>query len=297
MIFYIPLTLAPAFILGEQIGMHVDFSNYLDFILLGVIQGLAEFLPISSSGHLVLLQNAFGFNPPGVLTEISLHLASVLAVVFYYFRDFRAVIFLSPGKSLSAPKSYLLSLGFVTIVTAVAVLPFRNFLEAITEGENAIYRVSIFFLVTAVILILTDNLLSTSRPRLRDASSLSLVSLLFIGLIQAISALPGISRSGSTIFAGVLCGLDREESARFSFFLFVPIALIASVYELVKQINELTFPLSLMAPLALGFIASLVTGMLAIGLLLRLIKRRRLSFFSIYLALIAFASLATYAFL
>jgi len=289
------LFLSLAQILADQTGTRIDLRAYLDFILLGVIQGLTEFLPISSSGHLVLLENAFGFNPPGVLTEISLHLASVLAVIFYYFRDFRALIFLKRGKPFSAPKSYLLSVGFVTIVTALAVFPFRNFLETITEGQDAIFRVSVFFLVTALILIATDKLLSTAGAKLREASSLSLLSLLFIAIVQAISALPGISRSGSTIFAGVLCGLDRDESARFSFFLFVPIALIASAYELVKQINELSFPLSLMPPLVLGFIASLITGMLAISLLLKLIRRGRLSYFSIYLAFIAVVSFLTYA--
>ncbi len=276
---------------GVSVGLEGNYHAFLNYILLGVLQGFTEFLPVSSSGHLVLLQNLVNFNPSGVVTEVALHLATLFAVVIYYFRDFSSIVLLKPSASLEKPKAYILGLAVVTSVTTIGVYPFRGYLASVTEDSLALMRVGIAFIVTSVILLATDAFLRRQSIRIKEAGALSLLPLVVIGLAQAISALPGISRSGTTIFAGVLCGLSREESARFSFFMYVPIALIASVYEAYVELSSLTFPSELVLPLLLGFISALLTGILAISILLKVLRRARLAYFSAYLILAGIISL------
>lgn len=266
-------------------------SDFLYFILLGAIQGVTEFLPISSSGHLVLLENVLGFNPPGVVTEIALHLATLFAVVIYYFKDISALLTLKSSPSLSAPKAYLARLVVITLVTAILIYPFREAISSMTEDSLAIMRVALAFLVTSLILFSTDILLQRGELGLNEASSLGLLAVIFIGIVQAVSAIPGISRSGSTIFAGILCGLKREESARLSFFMFVAIALLASLYEAYRQSSAISLPPQMFLPLITGFLTALIAGILSIHFLLGLLKRARLKYFSVYLIVIGVISL------
>ncbi len=282
-IIYLPIFSYEALILISNANQSIQMNPYANFFLLGVIQGLTEFLPISSSGHLVLLENILGFNPQGVVIEVALHLATLFAVVIFYFRDIKSLLLLRKGKTINKPKAYLTRLLFVTLITSIVVYPFRNALASMTEDSLALFRIGVAFLVTALMLVTTDTLLRRNGLRFEEVTYLGYMALALIGVVQAVAAIPGISRSGSTIFAGILCGLSREEAARFSFFMFIPIALIASIYELINEATGLTFPSELWLPLGVGFLASLLTGIFAIGLLLRLIKSARLSYFSLYL--------------
>jgi len=196
-------------------------SDYLYFLLLGAVQGITEFLPISSSGHLILLENLSGFNPPGVVAEVALHLATLIAVIIYYRKEVLGLITLRSGAYIEKPARYLLVLVVVTLITVLAIYPFRGQVVFLTEGKASLINLAITFLFTATLLSIIDLKLKGETIGLSSASKLSLISLAFVGLMQALAVLPGVSRSGSTIFAGIICGLKREEAARFAFLLFI----------------------------------------------------------------------------
>jgi undecaprenyl-diphosphatase len=264
---------------------------YALFILLGVVQGFTEFLPVSSSGHLVLLENLTGFNPPGVTAEVALHLATLIAVFIHYRRDIASMLTGKKSLGLRAPRAYLGLVVFATIITAGLVFPFRDALESMTQGKGALAVLSVTFSITALLMFATDWLLRKPRARAGEVTSLGWLAAAFIAVIQAIAALPGVSRSGSTIAAGIVAGLKREEAARFSFMLFIPISLLAVAWQILGLIKgSETMDASLWGPMAAGFIAALFCGLLAIRLLLVVLERSRLSWFGIYLVVLAFAS-------
>ena len=263
-------------------------NAYLLFVFLGVVQGLTEFLPVSSSGHLILLESLAGVNPPGVLTEVVMHLATLLAVVIYYRHDLGAMLGLRSVTRLRSPGAYVAFLALATAATVGVILPFRHLLEQLAEGRPALVALAFTFAVTSAMMFGLDKLLEVPRPRLREVTSLGWLPVVVIGLAQGVAALPGISRSGATIFMGVLLGLRRDEAARFSFLLFIPAAVLATGYELVRmESGGLAFPRELAGPVAAGFLAALVTGLLAIHLLLLILQKSRLRYFGVYLLLLA----------
>jgi undecaprenyl-diphosphatase len=262
-------------------------GSYITLLLLGVVQGLTEFLPVSSSGHLVLLQNLTGFNPQGVLTEVSLHMATLIAVLIYFRRDL-AALFLARRERIALRGVYVFYLGLATVATLALIYPFRHLLEALTQGRTAMLLLVVTFAATAAMMFAVDALLRSPRARVSEVTRLGWLPTIVIGLAQGIAALPGISRSGTTIFMGVLLGLKREEAARFSFLLFVPAAIVAMAYELLKiGSGELAFPKELIGPLLLGCLAALACGIMAIHLLLMLLQRARLRWFGVYLLILA----------
>jgi undecaprenyl-diphosphatase len=262
-------------------------SSYAHLALLGIVQGLTEFLPVSSSGHLVLAQNLIHFDPQGVLTEVALHVATLIAVLIYFRRDLAALLLPRPER-IALRGVYLAYLAIGTIATLALVYPFRHTLEALAEGHATLPVLAGAFAASALILFAVDFLLAQARARVSEASRLGWLPVIVIGLAQGIAALPGISRSGATIFMGVLLGLKREEAARFSFLLFVPAAIAAMAYELFQlTAGELVFPRELIGPLLLGCLAALASGLAAIHLLLLLLQRARLRWFGVYLLLLA----------
>lgn len=266
---------------------------WLAFAILGLLQGFTEFLPISSSGHLVVVQNLTDFTPPRVLTDIVLHLATLAAVLIYYFRDSVSILSGRPTRSLHRPWLYLGYIALATVVTLAFIYPFLHWLENAAGSNTGLLVVGWAFLVTALLLVLTDRLLRQVRLRAPEVTSLSWLPVVLVGLLQGIAAIPGISRAGSTIFAGVLVGLKREEAARFSFLLFVPAALAAALYAGLKLPGE---PLrsDYIGPLILGFFCALASGLVAIRALLAALKRARLSYFSAYLVVASLVSFGSY---
>lgn len=264
---------------------------YALFILLGVVQGFTEFLPVSSSGHLVLLENITGFNPPGVTAEVALHLATLLAVFIHYRRDIASMLTGKKSNILRAPRAYLGFVVLATIITAALVFPFRNTIESMTHGREAYSVLTVTFTITALLMFVSEWLLRQPRARAGEITSLGWLAASLIAVVQAVAALPGISRSGSTIAAGVAMGLKREEAARFSFMLFIPISLLAVAWEALGLLGgKEKMDAALWGPLAAGFAAALICGLIAIRLLLVVLERSRLSYFGIYLVVLAFTS-------
>lgn len=265
--------------------------SLLEALVLGLVQGLTEFLPISSSGHLVLVPALLGWEKPPVAFVVTLHGATLVAVVAYFARDFLEAL---DGIDRPGPgRTFALLLAIGTIPGAVVGFLFERPLSR-AFGEPRL--VALLLVGTGVILAATETF---ARVRKRDESveqtELSVIEKIalevsrpagfFVGCAQAIAILPGISRSGATIGAGLLTGLSRPQAARFSFMLSVPILLGAAIL----QLPELgAFELGL-GPVLVGSIAAMVSSYLAIAGMIGYLQKRGLYPFAAYCLLVGTA--------
>lgn len=232
--------------------------NILDAVILGAVQGLTEFLPVSSSGHLVIFQELLGFDGPRVMFSVLLHLATSAAVLVY-FRE----------KLFKLDRRMIILIGIGSVPAVIAGLLIEPFVEIFFESVRI---VGIALLVTSLLTYLTD------KPFARR-SKINLIDSLMIGVAQAFAIVPGISRSGSTIFAGTASGIDRKTVAEYSFLLSVPVIIGASAYELLKHGASVNEDL---LPIAAGAFTAFAVGMIAISIVLRLLTEKRFKFFSAY---------------
>ena len=253
-------------------------SSLVPAVLLGLLQGLTEFLPVSSSGHLALAQSLIpGFSQPGVLFDVTLHIGTLVAVCIYFWQDLRgmALSLFSSGRGDAAASRRMLWLLIAgSVPTAAIGLLFREQFEAMFSD---IYGVGVWFIVTGVLLFLTDRV----STRGRELSAMGLLDALVIGIAQGLAIIPSLSRSGATIAAGVFLGLERGLLVRYSFLLSIPAVAGAFVLELVTHRHE---ALQGFDPLAYGAgtLAALVVGYWSIGVLLNMTRSRRLSVFAYY---------------
>lgn len=255
-------------------------------IVLGVLQGIAEFLPISSSGHLALAQNLFGLSEVPLLFDVFLHLATLLAVVLFFWRKiwvllcaFGRLIAKRPAPEGDIAKeknlrSYILAVILATIVTGVLGVVVEKKLDNLP-----IKFVCIGFFITSALLIIS-SLIEKKRPT-KTAKAPNWWQSLIIGFAQGIGTLPGISRSGSTIAGSLLCGVDRAEAGEFSFIVSIPAILGAFILE-VKDIGEVASSIGA-APVLAGCAAAFASGYLALTWLMKLIRKGKLEWFACYL--------------
>jgi undecaprenyl-diphosphatase len=266
--------------------------DIIQSIILGIIQGATEFIPVSSSGHLVLVPWALGWPSPGLFFDTMLHWGTLAAVITYFWREWLAVIraFFSslfgrgswssaPGGRLAHPDSRL-AWGIIlgTIPAVVLGFLFEDFFESLFGTPLA---VGVFLLVTAVILTLSEKL----GRRVRSLAQLNMPDALLVGLAQAASIAPGISRSGATIAAGLARGYQREDAARFSFMLSAPIIFGAGVLQLFDVVRGAEVVTSSAASVIAGTVAAGVTGYLVIRFLLNYLRRGSLYVFAVYCAI------------
>jgi len=256
-------------------------------VALGILQGLTEFLPVSSSGHLVVVQSFIeGFEQPGVLFDAMVHFGTLLAVVVYFRRDLSGMLraclpgadeqpaSLFGGETVSpgTVRKLVIYLVVATLVTATVGLAFS---ETIYRLFESVQNVAIMLLVTGALLFLSDHIGIHSRG-LKD---LRLKEALILGLAQSFALIPGISRSGTTIAVGIFLGLKGEAAARFSFLMAIPAVLGATMLEMR---HAATIALDMMVIYALGTIVAAVVGLLTIKLLMFVVGRRNLRYFSYY---------------
>ena len=264
-------------------------------ILLGVIQGLTEFLPVSSSGHLVLLQNLFGLTEPEVLFDISLHIGTLMAVCIVFFSEIHSILktlISLPGlikTSGSMKQLYqdnepvrmatLIILG--SIPTAILGLLFHKMVDQLF---GSVRIVGLMLIITGAILWQTRRFRIKGRPLIGT----TLKDALVIGLVQGLAIMPGISRSGSTISAALFMGIDREVAGRYSFLLSIPAILGALVLSLDSPAMETTVSggMFLMGTLTAG-----IVGFGALKVLLHIVNRGRLHFFAPYCWLLGIVAL------
>lgn len=254
-------------------------------IILGFVQGLTEFLPVSSSGHIAFFQGVFGINDDDIALffSIILHLGTLVAVCAVFWRDIIS-LFRRPFKKLG----YLV---LATIPAGITGVLFSFFdLDDILLGHYMGIILAVFFMFTATLLFVTEMVVKRRQNEL----PLCMKTALPMGFAQALAVLPGISRSGSTICAGTLAGCRSEEVASFSFLMSIPVILGGFVVELAKglykgeiQDSFATGGATLGWSVALGFICSAVAGLFAIKVMLKIIKKANYKWFSLYLTLMA----------
>ena len=265
----------------------------LEAVLLGVVQGATEFLPVSSSGHLVIAQHLFGLREPALLFDIVLHVATLLAVVWYYRRDIGQLIletFLAAGdlsrgqpwSSVQAARpgfrlAWLIVVG--TLPTAVMGITLEERFEALFGSLAA---VGIALCLTGLVLLTTYRFGSGTR----SVSGMRVIDALLVGLAQGLAITPGLSRSGLTIAAALALGVERETAARFSFLLSVPSIVGALLLKAGDAAGGVGTPET-----TLGFLAALISGYLCLALLVRVVKRGRLAWFAPYCFLAGLAAL------
>ena len=256
--------------------------SIIESIILGIVQGLTEFLPISSSGHLAIAQKMFGMNETGFFLEALLHVGTLVAVCIAFlklivglFKGFFSML----GKVFrgkfslknAEPEERMILMLIVSCLPLFLALIFKDKAEMM---KNSLWAVGAALVVNGIILLICD--------RQRTAANMTLGNSLAVGFMQAVAIIPGISRSGSTITAGVASGLDREFAAQYTFILSVPTILAGAVMSFKDAVSEHAIVAADIPSYIVGVVVSGVVGFLAIRLLQYILKSKKFIIFSIY---------------
>jgi len=256
--------------------------EWLNALILGIIQGLTEFLPVSSSGHLEIAKFVLGDNSlpeDSLLMTVVLHAATALSTILVFRKD---ILEITRGLfQFKWNEETIFSLKIVVsmIPAAIVGLFYNDLIESLFGGQ--LLLVGAMLVVTAILLLFADHAKTTNKK-------VSYFDALIIGIAQAIAILPGISRSGATISTSVLLKIDRSKAARFSFLMVVPLILGKMAQDIMG--GEINYESNVLVPLIIGFIAAFITGVLACTWMIKLVKNAKLSYFAIYCAVAGIAA-------
>ena len=246
----------------------------LETLILGIVQGLTEFLPVSSSGHLELVKAIFGSDyeqQQGLLVTITLHAATAFSTIFVFRKDIVTILSdllrFKRGESLNFSLKIILSM----IPAVIIGLFFEDFIASLFVGKIAL--VAVMLMITALLLFLADRVNENNKE-------LNYSNTFYIGVIQAIAIIPGISRSGATIALAVLLKIDRNKAARFSFLMVIPL-ILGSMAKSVMD-GDLSQDSTALLPLLVGFVSAFITGVFACRWMVTLVKKSQLKYFSFY---------------
>lgn len=279
--------------------------TYIQAALLGLIQGLTEFLPVSSSGHLAIFKNIFGLSDVGITFDIFLHVGTLIAVFVVYYKDIwkliKSAVYIIgclcfnlyavirnipirydedkvPYKRVisNAYRRFVLMAVFSTIPVAIVGFLFEDFIEDVSQG---LLVPGICLLITGVVLLLSEALPGGNKT----AKNMSPLDAIIIGVCQACAVFPGISRSGSTISASLMTGLNREFAVKYSFILSIPAILGAALKSCLDIASgEVVVETGEIGMYVLGMAIAAVVGFIAIKWLLNVVKKRRFKWFALY---------------
>ncbi len=267
-------------------------SDLVKAIILGVVQGLTEFLPISSSGHLVLFEQVLNYKEGGLAFEVFVHFGTLIAVLIVFRKDILNMIrclpavpaFLKNGMKIQSEEDKFKALTLFIIIGSIPAaflgLLFEDTIEQLFDSH----------VLVLVALMVTGIIMWSSRYTEEKLSFMNWRHSVWIGLAQAFAIIPGISRSGSTIVGGMWLGINRELTARFSFLLSVPVILGASILKL-KDLLIAPPPAEQITNITSATIASAIAGYLAIIWLLNIIRKQKLEWFGVYCALVSIIGL------
>lgn len=266
--------------------------TYIQAIILGLTQGLAEFLPISSSGHLALLQYFFGIESNNVLPfTVLMHLGTLLSVFIIYWKDIVELVKelvwtikdICTGKGLRINSSPTRRLGFMIIVatipTALIGLLFEDFFNSLYAS---LVGISLGLIFTGCILLIAERMGKQDK----DIMTLKFRHAVFVGIMQGIAICPGVSRSGSTLFGSLLSGLDRAMAVKFAFLISIPSILGSVILEAPDAFAQ-GVDGAIIGPMIAGVIVAALSGIFAIKAMIRVVTGKRLFGFSIYVWLVA----------
>lgn len=250
--------------------------NIFEAIIIGLVQGLTEFLPISSSGHLVIIQKILKINSPGNLIEVSAHLGTLLSIILIYKKEIWGII---TSLKSSESKKYIFMIVLATLPSVVFVLTSKSFIMRLFESVSSV----------AIALIFTGCILYMSGIKYYSNKKLSLAKGFLIGISQAFAVIPGISRSGMTISLALLLGVSSKEAAKFSFMLAIPAIFGATILTFLDaQFDQLKI---MTTPLVVTALVSFVSGLLALKFLIKILNAGKFYYFSFYCTLIGLISL------
>jgi undecaprenyl-diphosphatase len=241
--------------------------NFIDVIILGIIEGLTEFLPISSTGHMILASTLLQLQNEEFLKtfEIAIQLGAILAIVFLYARRFL--------MNITIYKKLIVAFIPAAIIGFLAYKIIKDYLF------NPIV-VSVALIIGGVVLILIDKKVNNHSSKYREIENISYANAFFIGLFQSISVIPGVSRAAATIIGGIFNGFNKKQATEFSFLLAVPTMLAATSYDLLKtQANIGNYELLI---LILGSLVSFISAWIAVKLFIRFIEKHGFTFFGYY---------------
>lgn len=265
--------------------------TYIEAVILGLVQGLAEFLPISSSGHLALLQQFFGIKEDNVLLfAVLLHVGTLISVFIIYWKDIWELIvelFLTikdifTGKGLRLDERPVRKLGVMIIVATIPTgligILFNDFFDGL---YNSIVPIGAGLLVTGCLLVIAERMGTSNR----GIKEMNFRNAIFVGVVQGIAICPGISRSGSTLFGSLLCNLDRTFAVKFVFLISIPSILGSAVMEAPDAIAA-GMNMSDLGPIIVGMIVAAVSGLVAIKTMIKVVSNKKLNYFSYYVWLL-----------
>lgn len=245
-------------------------------VLLGAVQGLTEFLPVSSSGHLVFLENLFGVEQSSLFLNVMLHFATLLAVLIFYRKRLWQLL----KKPFQPLTFYLLT---STAITCALTLLFADFFETSFSGSLLAWG----FLLSAIFLFVTE-LISTGYERKKiNYKNVNLNRSALLGLFQGFALLPGISRSGTTLCAGIVMGIEKREALDYSFLMSIPIIIASMVYELTSADFSLIFSEINIVQMLTGGIVAFLFAIAGIKLMLKVVEKVQYKWFAIYLVILA----------
>lgn len=255
--------------------------DWIQALILGIIQGLTEYLPVSSSGHLAIGQAFFGMDngEENLMFTVAVHVATVLSTLVVLWREiewlFKGVV----KCEMNAETKYLLNIVVSMIPVGIVGLFFKDQVEEVFG--SGLLLVGFCLLITASLLIFSYY----SRPRKKE--HISWKDALIIGIAQAVAVLPGVSRSGSTIATGIMLGNKKEQLAQFSFLMVIPPILGEALLDVLKAMKgEAVMGSIEVLPLIVGFLAAFLSGCLACKMMINLVKRGKLIYFGVYCAIL-----------
>lgn len=265
--------------------------SIVEAIILGAVQGISEFLPISSTAHIIIAQLLLGYSIPGLSFEIFLHLGSIIAVILFFWRDITHIVsaffrYLAKREKEDRSEFYFgLYLIVATMITGFLGVMLE---DVVGNALKTPIMIAIALALTGIFLIAIERFHQVGN---KSESEMSWFDAIIIGFVQTLAVIPGISRSGSTLIAGLYTGLNRDTAVRFSFLLSIPVILGSSVLA-ITDISAGSFRTIGTGPLIAAFITSFVTSLIGIIWLIDFLKKGRLIYFALYCFLLAAIVLA-----
>lgn len=263
-------------------------NRLAESIILGAIQGATEFLPVSSSGHLIVIPALFNLNPPNLAFTMGLHVGTLFSLLVYFHKDVWGLLkgIFSIFKKYREPEEQF-NLKLLTMIV-IAAIPAGIAGVLLSDKIDLMFSnpriVSYLFFVTAILLIISSVLSDRSKKTLRN---ITILDAIIVGIFQILALPPGISRSGTTITGGIVSGLDRESASKFSFLVAIPVILGASFLE----VKSMSFAGFTIADLFVGFIVSFIVGLISLLIFFPFIKRTKFYVFAIYCIVLGTAGL------
>ena len=246
--------------------------SYLEYILLGIVQGLTEFFPISSSGHLLLLRKLFGISDGGLLIEVAMHLGTLLSILVFWKKFISEKI----KEAIKGDFNYLFTIVIGSIPAGIIGLLFEDKIKEYFFDISSVDYLIICYIILTIIIFSTKYFINNK------GLTITYLYAFLIGIAQALAILPGLSRSGLTIFMALLLGLSFKKSMQFSFILAIPILIFSSIYLIFSNMSLLMLDISFLMELLVGILSSFLIGYGVLFMLEKIIDKGKFWYFSFY---------------